>query len=86
MDPSGGQRCNIPPARARLLRRLEERLRERSQVGLKGEEGLNDRLEGPFSIFNVAISGSERIDVSPLTLDAPAGLGDTAFDRRKVVE
>ena len=50
-------------------------------MSLKSGQSLKTRIECPFSIFYVASARSERLDELPLTLDNPAGVGNTTFGR-----
>lgn len=50
-------------------------------MSLKGGQRLKTCVESPFGILHVASTGSERLNELSLTLDNPAGLGNTTFSR-----
>jgi hypothetical protein len=50
-------------------------------MSLKSGQSLKTCVESPFSIFHVASARSERLDELSLTLDNPAGVGNTSFSR-----
>jgi hypothetical protein len=52
-------------------------------MALESGQGLNQCVEGPFSIFGIAAVGPECVDERLLAINNAAGFGYTAFSRRK---
>jgi hypothetical protein len=79
------------PARARhfvaprLRTVLLNGLGKRPQMALEGGQGLNQCVEGPFSVFRIAAGGPKSVDKRLLAINNAAGFGDTPYSRRERV-
>jgi hypothetical protein len=54
-------------------------------MSLKGAQSLKTCVESPFGIFYIASARSERLDEFSVTLDNPAGVGNTTFGRKELI-